>query len=176
MGVAVFGRSWPRTTIIGRRSKVLPLSVRDGIVAAARWGIGHERQIHYGEVRPIPLARMLPLTTDCSGFVTLCYFLAGAPDPNGLGYSGEGWTGTILRHLASIAPVDARRGDLVVWGDYPGRHVSIVLEPGHDPLLCSHGQERGPLAVRFSDEDRWQACASTWLDGLSRSSRPLRPE
>jgi len=142
--------------------------VRDGIVAAARWGIENEPLIHYAEVRPMPLTRTLPLATDCSGFVTLCYFLAGAPDPNGLGYSGVGWTGTLLQHLARIDRPRARRGDLVVWGAYPGRHVSLVLEPGNDPLLCSHGQERGPLAVRYSVEDRWQACESTWLSGLGR--------
>ena len=62
--------------------------MRAKIVAAARWGIEHEPQIHYAEARPFPLTRALPLTTDCSGFVTLCYFLAGAPDPNGLDYSG----------------------------------------------------------------------------------------
>jgi len=55
-------------------------SVRQKIVAAARWGIENEPRIHYGEVRPMPLGRTLPLTTDCSGFVTICYFLAGAPD------------------------------------------------------------------------------------------------
>jgi cell wall-associated NlpC family hydrolase len=151
-------------------------TVRQKIVTAARWGIAHEPQIHYGEVRPIPLARKLPLTTDCSGFVTLCYFLAGAPDPNGLDYIGEGWTGTLLRRLDHIPFADAQPGDLVVWGAYPGRHVAILLEAGDDPLLCSHGQERGPLAVRFSDEDRWQACKSTWLDGLTRSSLLLLPE
>ena len=44
---------------------------RGKIVTAARWGIAHEPQIHYGQIRPIPLSRSLPLTTDCSGFVTL---------------------------------------------------------------------------------------------------------
>ena len=138
-------------------------TLREKIVTAARWGIEHERSIHYGEVRPMPLTRKLPLTTDCSGFVTLCYRLAGAPDPNGLGYSGQGWTGTLLLHLESIPALDARGGDLVVWGAYPGRHVAVVLEPGADPLLCSHGQERGPLAVRFSVECRYQPRVVTWL-------------
>jgi cell wall-associated NlpC family hydrolase len=151
-------------------------TVRQKIVTAARWGIAHEPQIHYGELRPIPLARTLPLTTDCSGFVTLCYFLAGAPDPNGLDYNGEGWTGTLLRHLEHIPRADAKLGDLVVWGAYPGRHVAIVLEGGDDPLLASHGQEHGPLAVRYSVEDWWQEVESTWLDGLTRSSRLLLPE
>jgi hypothetical protein len=141
-------------------------NVRQKIVTAARWGIAHEPQIHYGELRPIPLGRTLPLTTDCSGFVTVCYFLAGAPDPNGLDYSGEGWTGTLLRHLEHVPRAHARPGDLVVWGGYPGRHVAILLELGEDPLLCSHGHERGPVAIRLSDESRYQPSRITWLRGL----------
>ena len=140
---------------------------RSKIVTAARWGIAHEPQIHYGEIRPMPLGRMLPLTTDCSGFVTLCYYLAGASDPNGLGYGGEGWTGTLLRHLEQLAPADVRRGDLVVFGRYPGRHCAIVLEPGDDPLLCSHGQERGPVEIRLSTESRFQPATVTWLGASS---------
>jgi cell wall-associated NlpC family hydrolase len=142
---------------------VTPL--RPKIVAAARWGIANEPRIHYGQVRPIPFGRRLPLTTDCSGFVTVCYYLAGAPDPNGLGYSGQGWTGTLLDHLP-VAGV-LRRGDIVVWGAYPGRHCALVLEPGDDPLLCSHGQERGPVAVRYSDECRIQPPVVAWLAGVS---------
>jgi cell wall-associated NlpC family hydrolase len=141
-------------------------TVRQKIVAAARWGIANEPSIHYGQVRPFPLARGLPLTTDCSGFATLCYFLAGAADPNGLGYSGAGWTGTLLRHMDEIDPAEARRGDLVVWGAYPGRHVAIALERSADPLLCSHGSERGPVAIRYSDECRYQPAEVTWLSSL----------
>jgi cell wall-associated NlpC family hydrolase len=139
-------------------------TLRAKIVAAARWGIANEPRIHYGELRPMPLARTLPLTTDCSGFVTLCYFLAGAPDPNGLDYDGQGWTGTLLRNLPEATAV--RRGDIVVFGAYPGRHCALVLEPGEDPLLCSHGQEHGPLAIRFSDEAAIQQVDATWLAGL----------
>ena len=150
-------------------------TVREKIVAAACWGIDEEPRIHYGQVRPIPFGRTLPLTTDCSGFVTICYFLAAAPDPNGRDYDGSGYTGTLLGHLPHIPAASARRGDLVVWGTDPGRHVALVLEPGSDPLLCSHGQERGPCAIRFSEEDRWQACPSTWLCGITRSNPPHRP-
>jgi cell wall-associated NlpC family hydrolase len=136
-------------------------TLRQKIVAAARWGIANEPRIHYGQTRPIPLARDLPLTTDCSGFVTLCYFLAGAPDPNGLDYSGSGWTGTLLRHLARTDRL--RAGDVVVWGEYPGRHCALVLAGGADPLLASHGQERGPVEIRLSAESRFQPVAMTWL-------------
>jgi hypothetical protein len=145
------------------------VAVRQKIAAAARWGIANEPRIHYGQIRPVPLARTLPLTTDCSGFVTVCYYLAGAPDPNGLDYSGEGYTGTLLDHLEPIEPDAARRGDLVVWGAYPGRHCAIVLVPGADPLLASHGAERGPIAIRYSAECRYQPAAVTWLDGLEHA-------
>jgi cell wall-associated NlpC family hydrolase len=138
-------------------------SLRGKIVAAARWGIENEPRIHYGELRPVPFGRILPLTTDCSGFVTLCYYLAGAPDPNGLGYSGQGWTGTLLGHLPRTPSL--RAGDIVVWGAYPGRHCAIVLEAADDPLLCSHGQERGPVAIRYWDECRLQPPHVAWLRG-----------
>jgi cell wall-associated NlpC family hydrolase len=141
-------------------------TIRQKIVTAARWGIAHEPQIHYGAIRPFPLARALPLTTDCSGFVTLCCFLAGAPDPNASGYDGYGWTGTLLRHLEPIDAGEARPGDIVVWGKFPGRHCAVVLEPGDDPLLCSHGQERGPVEIRFSTESRYQPATVTWLDAV----------
>jgi len=143
------------------------MSLRGEIVAAARWGIRNEPRIHYALVRPMPLTRTLPLSTDCSGFVTLCYYLAGAPDPNGLGYDGHGYTGTLLQAMSSVVRETVKRGDLVVWGMYPGHHVALVLVPGDDPLLCSHGQERGPLAVRFSDEARIQPDTVTWLSCLA---------
>jgi len=141
-------------------------TVRQKIVAAARWGIRNEPQIHYGQVRPFPLERELPLTTDCSGFATLCCYLGGAPDPNGNDYSGYGWTGTMLRNLEPVEQADALPGDIVVWGRYPGVHCAVVLRRGADPLLCSHGQERGPIEIRFSTESRFQPSAVAWLSVL----------
>ena len=114
----------------------------------------------------MPLSRALPLATDCSGFVTLCYFLAGAPDPNGRGYDGSGWTGTLLERMENVDRQAVGHGDVVVFGEYPGHHCALVLEPGPDPLLCSHGQERGPLEIRFSNESRYQPADVTWLSSL----------
>jgi len=145
------------------------LALREKIVANAQWGIANEPQIHYAQLRPIDglhEPRKLPLETDCSGFATLCYAWAGAPDPNGLGYSGQGWTGTLLQHMQPIAQEAAQPGDLVVFGPAPGHHVAVVLEAGSDPLLCSHGQEKGPLAVLFSVESAYQPQPATWLSCL----------
>ncbi|HVS86344.1 MAG TPA: hypothetical protein VHD91_12000 [Gaiellaceae bacterium] len=145
-------------------------TVRERIAANAHWGIAHEARIHYDERRPIDglgEARRLPLHTDCSGFATLCYAWAGAPDPNGLGFDGQGWTGTMLRHMTEIPLARVQPGDLVIWGPPPGHHVALVLEnDGEDPLLCSHGQEKGPLAIRFSVETRYQPEPATWLSCL----------
>lgn len=152
-----------------REEDAQSLDVRERIVANARWGIAHESRIHYGELRPIEglhEPRTLPLSTDCSGFVTLCYAWADAPDPNGLGYDGEGWTGALLAHLKRVEREAAQPGDLVVFGPPPGHHVALVLEPGRDPLLCSHGQERGPVAVALSVESSYQPQPATWLRGL----------
>jgi hypothetical protein len=145
------------------------VTLREQIVANARWGIANERDIHYVQARPIDAideARRLPLRTDCSGFATLCYAWAGAPDPNGLAFCGQGYTGTLLRHMERIPAAAACPGDLVVWGPAPGHHVALVLEPGVDPLLCSHGQERGPFAIRFSEETRFQPSPVVWLSCL----------
>ncbi len=130
---------------------------RQAIVSNALWGatVAAERpkQIHYGEVRPIRGApRALPLTTDCSGFVTLCYQWAGAPDPNGMDYDGGGDTGTMLHACSHIDPRAAQPADLVVFGNAPGTHVVIIVEPGTDPVVVSQGSEAGPLKLPLSEE------------------------
>ena len=47
-----------------------------------------------------------------------------------------------------------------------GHVFGCRLEPGEDPWLASHGQERGPLEIRFSDECRYQPAEVTWLSCL----------
>ena len=140
--------------------------LRAKIVQVARWGIQNERQIHYQQLRPLDgldHPHKLPLHTDCSGFVTLCYRWAGAKiDPNGGNFSGA-YTGTMLTHCRRIPRGAIRPGDLVVWGAYPGNHVALVLKAGPDPLVCSHGQEKGPIAIEFSVENGYQPAPAAWL-------------
>lgn len=129
-------------------------TVRERIVAQALWGAAHEPDIHYAETRPIPLAAWragrLPLTTDCSGFATCCYYAAGAPDPNGSGYDGQGYTGTLLSHGHAIPLADACPGDLAVFGASPGVHVVVVTDHGH--TCVSHGTEAGPRVSTLAAE------------------------
>jgi hypothetical protein len=138
------------------------VDVRAQIVAAARWGITNTAAIHYsmGADRDDWLARLpkqlkqLPLTTDCSGFFTWCYRVAGAPDPNGLGYKALGFTGTLMGHGRQISRLEVKPGDAVIWGAYPGVHVAMALARGGD-VLMSHGQEAGPLLISFDSENAY---------------------
>lgn len=137
-------------------------SVRQRIAEFAKWACSSsvEPFIHYQETRPIPLAqartRKLPFTTDCSGFATMCCYAAGAPDPNGMAYNGQGYTGTMLKHLPHIPSNEAQAGDLIVYGGSTGHHVVVIVEPGPDPLVVSHGTERGPLLIKHSQESAAQ--------------------
>lgn len=132
--------------------------IRAAIVKWARQGVHDEPSIHYAQIRPIPHAWRLPFTTDCSGFVTLCYQLAGARDPNGLGYNGEGYTGTLLEHGETIPLWQAKPGDLVIWGWFPGHHVAVIVDVSNpaDVLLVSHGREQGPELVSLLAETAGQ--------------------
>jgi hypothetical protein len=133
--------------------------IRARIVSLAKFYSANGARVHYKQIRPMPLKGSLPLTTDCSGFATMLCKLAGALDPNGTHFDGTGFTGTMLRHLARIPQAKALPGDLIVFGPGTGDHVVILMESGHfsDPLVCSHGQEKGPLILRLSEEARHQS-------------------
>src|SRR4051812_8894659 len=107
-----------------------------------RYFEAHEPQIHYRQARPMhtrdyreqAIADILAadhgsLTMDCSEAVTLLCRLAGLADPNGNGYNGLGFTGTLLKTLPHYAtPSHAEVGALVVYGPGDGEHVSMVYE------------------------------------------------
>ncbi len=132
-------------------------SPRAMLVSLAYWAVREHAHWNYAEIRPIPVGdhvKHLPVITDCSGFVTLLAKWAGLPDPNGNGYSGEGYTGTLLSHLPHISKQQARRGDLVVFGPGTGYHVVMLMQSGlyPDPLVASHGQQGDPNLYHISDE------------------------
>ena len=131
--------------------------------------IAHEPQVHYAQIRPMRSIHLkapaYPMTLDCSEAVTCLCKWVGLKDPNGLGYNGRGYTGTLLDHLPHYHdPARAMVGALVVFGPGTGAHVAMVLEPDHrNPLLFSHGQERGPLAIRLHDEAEAHQPPATFL-------------
>ncbi len=148
-----------RISILRERRQAHQSHLRQDVCAYAGWGVSNEPSIHYAQSRPIDgltgsNQKTLPLYTDCSGFVTKAYKYAGAPDPNGFGYNGYGYTGTILTACQHISQGSAKRGDLVVFGSYPGTHVVVLTEDGSssDPYVVSHGQEAGPLHTRLSTQ------------------------
>lgn len=118
--------------------------IRERIVANAKWGVAHSGEIHYQQRRPMDglhNPHKLPLYTDCSGFATDCYKWAGAPDPNGLNYNGQGFTGSLLNHMHQIDRSQLRPGDLIVYEAFPGVHVTIYIGGGK---CISQGSEPDP--------------------------------
>lgn len=139
-------------------------AIRRRIVANALWGVRNTARIDYdqGGLRLAGLARprLLPLATDCSAFVTLCYAWAGAPNPNGGPYDPKAtaYTGTMLKHCRRIPRRALQLGDLVIWSPpVTGWHVCVAVSRGPDPWLVSHGQDAGPTKIRLSVEHRVQS-------------------
>jgi lysozyme family protein len=139
-------------------------AARKQIVDWALWGVKNAARISYSQggnrLGALDRPGALPLATDCSGFPTLCYSWAKAPNPHAAGkYVREagGYTGTMLRHCRRIPRSAAKPGDLVVWTPpADGAHACIVVSTGPDPWLVSHGGDSGPTRIRFSDEDAYQ--------------------
>jgi hypothetical protein len=136
----------------------------------------HRDRVHYRQVRPMltrPLHTLVDLhaalasprgvVMDCSEAVTLICKLGGLTDPNGLHYNGSGYTGTLLRLPHYYDPHSAMLGALVVFGGGTGHHVTMVREPGADPLLWSHGQESDPRLILLSLERQHQPSPVTFL-------------
>lgn len=125
---------------------------RLGVDAANYW-ILHRDESRYGQVRPMPLDKPpdVPRVTDCSGHVTTVYFAAGAPDPNGRGYDGQGYTGTLIQQGRTVSPYACELLDLVFYGftTRPGpafpygapTHVAVYVGGGY---VSSDGSDSGP--------------------------------
>lgn len=89
----------------------------------------------YRQVRPMPDCLLCPdayARLDCSSSVTLMYRESALEDPNGLGYSGQGYTGTLWGRGQAVDTPQA--GDLCFYG-YDSRgpfpsHVAICIGAG----------------------------------------------
>lgn len=134
------------------------------LVAYALWSYENGGELHYAEIRPMENMnnlKALPDTEDCSTFVTRAYKFAGLPDPNGFGFNGLGYTGTMLDHGTTIPLSQAKAGDVVIWGWFPGHHTAILVEDGTanggDPTIVSQGGEVGPQKELLSNESAAQA-------------------
>jgi peptidoglycan hydrolase-like protein with peptidoglycan-binding domain len=131
---------------------------RQDIVNWARWGVANNAGFTYSEnadrMEGVHKPGVTPCVCDCSAFVTYCYSWAGAPDPNGQNYDGQGYTGTLLSHGAPIALHDVVPGDVIVYGPGTGDHTAVIVEAGADPLTVSMGEQGDPSYVRVSQDGR----------------------
>jgi len=140
----------------------MSLSTRERLLYWAKWFVEHKSKVFYEEVRPFPLGAHLPQFNDCSATFTNIYYLAGAPDPNGLNYSGYGNTASLAMNGQMVQPGKIRIGDAVLyydgngWSQWDTVHVAIVVnsENQDDPLTMSHGQSSEPAFVRVSEDGR----------------------
>jgi hypothetical protein len=130
---------------------------RQMIIAWANYFAGKTNKFVYSEgndrmsaIGQWPIA--YPIHADCSAFVTLCYWLAGAGDPNGQGFDHEGYTGTLLGHGTHITVDQLQPGDAVVYGPGEGEHTALVVQVTHgqhgtDILTVSHGGPTGQSPI-----------------------------
>lgn len=136
-------------------------SKRQAFVAELRRFNQQRIPTHYEQVRPMNLTN-----SDCSGSITLAAKAAGCPDPNGLGFNGQGYTGTMLSHCKHIPRSLLQPGDLAVFGAFPGHHVVAVVGTGADPDVFSHGHEGDPEIVPLSHQAAYQPATVTYLSFL----------
>ena len=154
----------------------MTVDVRKDIVTWGNWCVAHKSLFNYQEVRPMPYSIKAPIDNDCSGTVTLCYFMAGAPDPNGQSYSGYGFTGTLLSHGQRITLAQVLPGDVVVYGPGTGLHTALFMESGTDPLTMSHGSQDEPGFVRLSVGNPEPGSPQTYLRFATNSRFPDPPK
>ena len=132
---------------------------RHAVVAAALLAYNKRDQIHYtedmkrrmeGVVKRIKPPNV-PSVGDCSSMVTWYYFAAGAPDPNGAGYNGSGFTGTLDRGR-TVSIDQSQPGDYVLYGTaHPWAHVALFVgEKQGQHMVVSHGSEGGPYYLPWN--------------------------
>jgi hypothetical protein len=140
--------------------------LRSGYVATHRWFIAHAHLVHYDQLRPIdesltPFETTQEIYTDCSGEIELAAkWTPGCPDPSGLGFNGEGNTGSLRAHCLSLyGAITAGRvlpGDLGWFGapnDTYGEHAITFLSAfkDGDAEVASNGYVGDPIAHTFKD-------------------------
>jgi peptidoglycan hydrolase-like protein with peptidoglycan-binding domain len=147
---------WLARTYAGQQEKTREELVRDAIADACAFWIRARNQIAYEQVRPFPVLEPPAILrrTDCSGFVTACFFAGGAPDPNEREFDGFGYTGTLVGNGQLVSLADLQVADLVFYGRTTNAspafpfgsptHVAVAIGAGY---VASHGSEPGPYKL-----------------------------
>lgn len=124
-------------------------TTRVALVQSAEWMISNRAKIGYMQIRPRQgRVKVVPFDTDCSGSTTDAYewetLLKGIRDPNGGSFGPEAYTGLMLQNMTHIVRDQWLRGDLCVFGAYPGKHVVMKMTDDADPWVFSHGHAGSP--------------------------------
>ena len=115
---------------------------------------------HDQNARPMPVTKNnavywpnLPSKTDCSGFATWVYFVAGAPDPNNCRYDGSGFTGTLCVHGRATDLKHAKPGDLAFYSE-----GHVIVNFGPNEWASQGGPNAGPYfhSSVYYRSDYWQ--------------------
>jgi GH24 family phage-related lysozyme (muramidase) len=142
--------------------KHLQPSKRDLLHAYMTATAGNPYSWNYREVRPLGMPPKLAhgINADCSFGVKILCDWAGVPDPTGGNYDGFGNSVSIFHHLPHVTKAQAKTGDILVFGPNGEWHATMILEPGADPLLWSHGHQGAPNLYRLSQDKRtpWTIC------------------
>jgi hypothetical protein len=126
----------------------------------------NQPDIHYSQARPLTSLLDPPSSefwTDCSGLAISSFAWSNywckfpVKSPGGFGYTGFGWTGSILEeNKTRRVPLDHKFfiGDMALYGPSLSHtaHVTICRRGGNTmgSVWTSHGSERGPYPTRLS--------------------------
>lgn len=134
-------------------------TVRHRVLNAAWEGYLKRDQIHYTEgplrmsgVRKKILLPNVPPDEDCSSFATWCYWVAGAPDPNGFDYNGYGNTGSQYPRGKHVTFAQARMADIFFYGWSNGEPEHEAIYAGNG-MVISNGSEGGPYYEKWDYRD-----------------------
>ena len=135
-------------------------SVQAAGIAAMNLVINNRGSIHYTQsprrmsgVRGQLVPPRYGSWEDCSSETTwICYVMHRAaqrfggsfPDPNNLGYNGQGYTGTQINHGVPVNPFAGPVARTMVFYGYPIGHVGQKVSMNR---IMSMGSEAGPLNV-----------------------------
>lgn len=132
--------------------------IRQAIREAAMYWNRVRDQIAYSQTRPWPLIHPphIPRLLDCSGFVSICHYAAGADNPNNRQWDGQGYTGTLMGGGKKCSYSDLKVGDAIFYGytTHPSpafpygspTHVSLYVGDG---MIVSHGSDSGPSYYNY---------------------------
>ena len=109
--------------------------------ARIHYGIAHRMWNVRHKVRWQGAATPIMPWDDCSSFATDLLYTCGFPDPNGRGYDGYGYSGTMYTHGRKVTS-GFRGGDCSLYGAQGVKHATVWISPRH---MLSHGCEAGPL-------------------------------